>query len=196
MDDVEDLVGDERGEPQAGLVQKEEARAGHEGPADGHHLLLPTGEGGGWLIGALSQLREPREDLPEPTAKFRLARFAGQGAQDEVLPHGQVAEHFAPFRGEGHAQRGHVGGWLPRDVLPVQQDAPPRWGDDAGNGFQEARFPGAVGPDNGHRLPLSHLEVNAEEGLGSPVVEGEPFDLQQRLAGLYNHHAVALIFPR
>ncbi len=196
VDDVEDLVGDQRGEPQAGLVQEEQARTRHQGPADGHHLLLASREGGGGLLRPLAKLRESAEDLRQPALTLRPVRLAGHGPQDEVFPHREIAEHLTPLGGEGHAQGDHVGGRLPRDIPPVQQDAPARRRDQAGDGLQQARLSRAVGPHDGHRLSLGHAKIDAEEGLGSPVVEGERLDPEQCLAGSRTVHAVRLIFPR
>src|SRR5207237_10572815 len=49
---------DDRGQPERQLVDEQELRPGHEGPADGQHLLLATGEGPGALDGSCLQLGE------------------------------------------------------------------------------------------------------------------------------------------
>ena len=177
MNDVEDLICDQGREAQAGLVQEEQARARHEGPPDGHHLLLAPRERGRGLRGPLAKLREPPEDLLDPTPQLGLAGLSGHGPQHEVLPHAEVAEHLPPFRGQGHPERGHARGRLPRDVLSRKQDAPAGRRDDARNGLQEARLSRTVGSHDRHRLPLGDVEVDAEEGLGGAVVERQTLDV-------------------
>jgi hypothetical protein len=43
-DGVEDLLDETRGQSHRGLVEDEERRARHEGPADRQHLLLPAAQ--------------------------------------------------------------------------------------------------------------------------------------------------------
>ena len=45
LDDVEDLVGDQRRQPQGRLIQEQQPGLGHQGPAHGHHLLLARRRG-------------------------------------------------------------------------------------------------------------------------------------------------------
>ena len=71
VDDVEDFVGHFGGEPQAGFVQEQQARPGHEGPAHGHHLLFAAGEGGGGLADLLPEPGKPFHDPLQ--APFPLA---------------------------------------------------------------------------------------------------------------------------
>ena len=196
VNDVEDLVGDEGGKPQTRLVQEQEARARHEGSADGHHLLFAPGEGGGRLIGTLLEPWESPEDLLQSAGQLRLVRLVGQGSQDQVLPHAEIAEHLASLGGEDHAQGGHAVGRAARDVPPVEQDAAARRAYESGDCLEEARLPGPVGPHDRHRLPRGHLETDAEECLGGPVVQGEILDREQHLPGVHFRHAVRLIFPR
>ena len=44
-DRLEDLLDQHRGQPHRRLVQQQQARPGHEGAADGQHLLLAAREG-------------------------------------------------------------------------------------------------------------------------------------------------------
>src|SRR5919198_3362619 len=47
--DAEDLAGDERREPERGLVEEQQARPQHERAPDREHLLLAAGEASGDL---------------------------------------------------------------------------------------------------------------------------------------------------
>src|SRR5712692_4365641 len=56
--DAEQLLYDQRGEPERRLVEQHQARAQHHGAADRQHLLLAAGQGAGLLA---APLLEPRE---------------------------------------------------------------------------------------------------------------------------------------
>src|SRR5688500_3320554 len=98
-DGVEDLLDEDRGQTHAGLVQQEEARAGHERAADGEHLLLAPRQRTCHLRDALVQAREEIEDVRE------IAGDTGVSAQvcahHQILPHGETAEDARPF---GHVR--------------------------------------------------------------------------------------------
>src|SRR3954467_14908591 len=76
-----DLGPDERRQPLRRLVEDEELRVRHQGPAAADHLLLAWGERGAEMVPALLQ---PREQLVD--ARERPARRAGAGGRrrDEV----------------------------------------------------------------------------------------------------------------
>src|SRR3546814_6591756 len=57
-----DLAADDRRQALGRLVEDQQARVGHEGAADGQHLLLAAGERAGDLSGALAEAREERRD--------------------------------------------------------------------------------------------------------------------------------------
>ena len=85
VDDVEDLVGDQRRETQARLVQEQEPRPRHQGPPDGHHLLLAPGQRGGGLIadvpGAWETVgRPPRAGARVPPCPARWPARPGRGS--------------------------------------------------------------------------------------------------------------------
>src|SRR5262249_11695117 len=54
-DDAEDLLHEQRGQPERGLVQHEEARAPDQGAGDGELLLLAAGQRAGELAPALAE---------------------------------------------------------------------------------------------------------------------------------------------
>ena len=54
-----------RRQPQRRLVEHQQARPGHQRPADRQHLLLAAGQRAGDLAAALGEAREPLEDAGE-----------------------------------------------------------------------------------------------------------------------------------
>ena len=54
-DDVEDLPDQQRRQAQGGLIQEQQPGPGHQGPAQGQHLLLAAAQGAGRLLPALRQ---------------------------------------------------------------------------------------------------------------------------------------------
>ena len=63
-DDVEDFVGDVGARPRLGSSRSKRGRGpGHKSPADGHHLLLAPGKGGGGLLDPFPELRKTAPDL-------------------------------------------------------------------------------------------------------------------------------------
>jgi hypothetical protein len=57
-----DVLADHRGKPFGRLVEDEQARIGHQRPADGQHLLLAARERAGRIGRAARQPREQGED--------------------------------------------------------------------------------------------------------------------------------------
>ncbi|BFO18838.1 hypothetical protein SHKM778_52260 [Streptomyces sp. KM77-8] len=97
--DLADHLGDTvhhlRGEAQGGLVEEQQARGGHQGAADGEHLLLAAGEQARCLVGAFGEAREEGEDavagLPDLGGTGAAAEAEAAGA--EVLVDGEAGEH-------------------------------------------------------------------------------------------------------
>jgi hypothetical protein len=83
------MVSTTRGEPQRGLVEQEQAGAGHQRAGDGQHLLLAPGERSCHLRPALLQAREEREAALH-VLRDAVRVPAEEGAQLEVLDQRQV----------------------------------------------------------------------------------------------------------
>ena len=94
-----DFLADDRGEALGRLVEDEEAGVGHQGAADGEHLLLAAGEGAGGLGAALGEAGEERLD-----AGLRPA--AGAGGGGEVFLDRQGGEAAAALGDEADAEAG------------------------------------------------------------------------------------------
>src|SRR2546426_2775085 len=119
--DVEDLRDQHGGEPHGRLVQEHEFRMRHEGAADGDHLLLAAGDVPGVDGAALAEPREIAvhaiEILPHGAAVP-----AGVSAGEEVLLHGEMLEHVAPFHHLDDPSLHHLGGVPPVNRLPEEVD--------------------------------------------------------------------------
>src|SRR5262249_25510996 len=85
---LEDRPDDHRGQPQAGLVQHEQPRPGHQASSDSAHLLLASRQRARELSPALPQ---PGEQVEHPDERLGSppARPARSGPQLEVSPDAQ-----------------------------------------------------------------------------------------------------------
>ncbi|MNY29737.1 hypothetical protein D3C86_1637970 [compost metagenome] len=73
---------------------------------------------------ALAQAREAREHRFHAAHHLHARqRAGGEGAQAEVVEHGQLREHLPAFRHEYHAHRGDACGVQPGEIGPVERDA-------------------------------------------------------------------------
>ncbi len=55
---AEQLLGDERRQPERRFVEQQQLGSGHQRPGDGQHLLLAARQGPGLLPASLGQARE------------------------------------------------------------------------------------------------------------------------------------------
>ena len=178
LDNVEDFVGDQRRQPQGRLIQEQKPGLGHQGPAHGHHLLLPAGEGVGPLAGPLPEFGEPGIDRGQAPGQLRPAYPQGQGPQLQVLLDRQVPEHLPALGAQGHAFGRHGRGGRAGDLEAVQEDAAARRRRQPHDGLEQAGLAGAVGPHQGHGLAGRHRQVDAEQGLGGAVVHRQVVDAE------------------
>src|ERR1700736_6249143 len=73
-DHLEDLLDDERRQPQRGLVEQQQARPAHQRAADRQHLLLAPRERAAALALAALQDGEEREDTAKILGEMRRVR--------------------------------------------------------------------------------------------------------------------------
>src|SRR5215470_18799876 len=114
--DAEDLAGDEWGEAEGRLVEKEETWPGHEGAGHREHLLLAAGQRAGLLAAPLGEDGKVRAHAIHVGGEHP-AVAAHVGAQAQVLLHTQVHEGAAPLRRVGDAEADDVLGGLAVDTL-------------------------------------------------------------------------------
>ena len=97
----------QRSQPQRRLVQQKQARFGHQGPADGQHLLLAAGKRTRQLLLALQQAREKIKNPFQGAFAAGLVPDA-ECAQAQILQHAHGPEDPATLRGLGYAQAHHL----------------------------------------------------------------------------------------
>jgi hypothetical protein len=78
------------------LIQQEDLRLGHQGPADRHHLLLAAAQRACRIVHASGQRREQFQHSRETALDLRLVVTAVR-AQPQVRSHRQGREQFASF---------------------------------------------------------------------------------------------------
>jgi hypothetical protein len=98
LHDLEHRLGQRRAEPEGGLVDEQQPRAGHQRPADGEHLLLATGQGPRGLIGPFGEPREVLEDEVTALLDLVAAPAPRPGAEPEVVGDAERREHPPTFR--------------------------------------------------------------------------------------------------
>ena len=165
---VEDLLDDDGGQPQGGLVQQQQARLAHQGAADGQHLLFAAGHGASALLQPLVQAREQGEYLIQQAVLLGLVDE--EGPHQQVLLHRQAGEDAAPLRHHGDVLAHDAGRAESVDLFPLEPDAAA-----AGLGFaaqchQQGGLAGAVGADQGDDFPLFYLDADVVQRLNFAVV--------------------------
>ena len=81
----EDLAHDQRREPEARLVEHQQARRRHQRAAQREHLALAAGQRAGQLRAALGQARKARVDRVAASASARRAAALREGAEQQVV---------------------------------------------------------------------------------------------------------------
>src|SRR5438552_1290373 len=174
---LEDELHRHRRQAEARLVEQEEPRPRHEATADRAHRLLAAREGAGELALALAPAGKQRED--------GLERFvapppvAATAAELEVVAHGQRREQLAPLGHVGDAARDDLRRSEPVDPRARELDAPAAARQQSGDRPERRGLAGAVGPDQRHRLAVSHLERDAGHCRQVAVAGVEPVKPEQ-----------------
>src|SRR5207244_4780736 len=91
---AEDVADDQRSQPQAWLVEQQQARQAHERAADRQHLLLATTQGASQLIASLRQDWKHLKDPLEGTGAL-ATRPSAECADLEVLEDAHARENVA-----------------------------------------------------------------------------------------------------
>jgi hypothetical protein len=179
LEQLEDLVYDDRGEPQRGLVEQEQLRPRHERPPDGEHLLLAAGERPGGLAGALG---EDGKQLVDPLRRRRhLGAVAERGAaQAEIVRHRQPREDPAALRHEREPAPDDPLGRQPRELLTVEAHTSGGSRHEAPHGPEQAGLAGPICAEQGDQLALLDAEGHFSDRNDRSVPDDEPVDLEKR----------------
>ena len=115
----------QRREAERRLVEKQEARAGHQRAADRDHLLLAARERARRLPPPLAQRREHRVHARE-AVRARRARPRRVAAELEVLLHRHAGEEPAPLGHDRDARARDLVRREPGEVLAAETEPPGR----------------------------------------------------------------------
>src|SRR5882724_1134657 len=96
-DDGENLLHQDRRQPQRRLIEQQQCRPVHQCTPDRQHLLLTARELPGRLVEPLLQPRKISAD-PLQVLSHRLAIAARISPHHQVLAHGEERKHLAPLR--------------------------------------------------------------------------------------------------
>ncbi len=175
-DRLEDLLDQDGRQPHARLVEQQQARAGHQRPADGEHLLLAARERARDLGQAFLEAREEGEDPLEVGLDPVIAPAVG--AHHEVLLDAQTLED-APALGDmgDPAKHDLVGGHAGQRLVVERDRALPRR-HQPGNGLERGRLAGSIVAEDGDDFAAAHLDPDALEGVDLVVEDVETLNLQ------------------
>ena len=150
----EDLLHHHGRQPQGRLVEHQEAWAGHQGSADGEHLLLAARHGAGRLAPALGENGEEREDARQALRHGR----ARVGAQLEILPPVRLGKIFRPSGTCTTPPSTRVTGQPDSIRQGRRKISRPARAEEARDGAQHGGLAGAVGAHHGEDLAFRHRQ--------------------------------------
>ncbi len=175
-DDRVEVVNDHWGETEADLVAQKNAWIGQQAAAERHHLLLPAGQQPGFLPAPLFQ---HREELPDGV-HADLAPAADFPAEIQVFFHRQRGKQPPALRHHGNTVGDNTRRRAAREVAAGEADAAfdtLRLSDDR---FQQCRFAGAVGTDNGDDFTGIDVQIDLVHRLERIIENGQTFGREQR----------------
>src|ERR1019366_2458067 len=152
-DHVEDGVDEDRGQTQGRLVEQQDPRPAHQRPADGHHLLLATGEAAGELAATLGEAGgervHPREVVPDLGPVPAAVR-----AHVKVLLNRHPGKEAAALGGMPDTHPGDLLRARRVDRLPGEAHRAPGRPDQSADRPQRGGLAGAVAADQSNDLAL------------------------------------------
>src|SRR5581483_3959939 len=152
----------ERREAERGLIQEQELRTGHQGAAEGQHLLLAARQRAGGLAPPALEHWEAAHRLGKAPLYFAsLGNQIGRGEQ--VLLHAQLRENAPPFRAMHQTEGGDAVRREARDGAPVELDRALARPQESADRAQRGALAGAVRADHRHDLAALHLERHAAQ---------------------------------
>src|SRR6185437_5178785 len=143
-----DVAHDDWRQPEADFVAKKKLRIGHQGPADGGHLLLPARKGWSRQVPAFGEDWEKFIDA----RKRPRSGPACLPTDLKVLFHRKRGKQTAPFGNQSNSLRYHIEGRRTRDRLPIERYIAISRMHQAGDTFEKSAFPGPVCTDDSRDL--------------------------------------------
>ncbi|SPE23148.1 hypothetical protein SBBP1_200002 [Burkholderiales bacterium] len=168
-------------QPQRNLVQQQQARIGHQRPADRRRLLFAPREMAGFRLPDPGQLRK---GLPH-SIKAPGARSARSSSHAEVLLDRHSRKQPAPLRNQCDAVRHSAMGRQSRDFGAIELNPTPGHRVNPGNYSQQGGLTGAVGADQGKGLTFGDFEADATHGGQEAVNRTQTFNAEQGHARLH-----------
>ena len=168
LDGAEQLLDDDRREPERQLVDQEQLGAGDGGHGERQHLLLAAREVAGPLVAAGGQGREGGQRLLDHVGVALAPAPALPGGGAQVVLDAQVGEDPLAAGHLGDAEAGDLVGRQVGDVAPVEDDGAVIGLDDAADGPQQRRLAGPVRAEEGHDLALADLDRRRRRGRSTP----------------------------
>ncbi len=169
VDDGEDLLDDDGRKPERRLIQKEKGGPGHEGAADGEHLLLAAGERAPRLAAAFGQDGKKLEHIVHVLA-HALDVPAQKGAEVQIFLDAHIGKDETPLGHLGNAEHDDFMRRKFVDGPAVPEDLPAPGAQDAADGHQRGGFARAVGADERDDLAVVHMERDVPQGLDIAVI--------------------------
>ena len=147
----------QRREAERGLVEQEQLRPGHQGAAEGEHLLLPARKRAGRLAAALPQDRKARHRLAEAALDFPPPGQQIRG-RPQVFLDGQLGEHAASFGHMHESERDDAIGRQAGNRAAIEPDAAFSRPQQPTDRAQRCALSRAVGADHGDDLAALDFE--------------------------------------
>ncbi len=161
-----DLLHDRGLDAFVGLVEQHHLRRGSQRPGDRQLLLLAARQHAAGAVEVRGQvgkqLQRQRRHLARP--------LAGEGAHQDVLPHGEIGNDLAALRHVGDAGTCTQMRGLRGDVGAIQQDGTRAVHQAANQGAQQRGLAHAIAPEHGRDLAGRHPQVDAVQRMAAPVV--------------------------
>ncbi len=176
FDDFEDLLNDDRRQPQRRLVEQQQLGLAHQRAGDGEHLLFATGHGAAALLVAFLQAWEEFEHMVELLLEVRLA--GEETAHGEVFLHRQPGEDPTAFRYHGNRLAHDVAGLLAHQLLALEANAAAARLWRTAERHQQGGFARTVGTDQSDDFALLDLHVDVVQGLDLAVEGRDVFESQ------------------
>src|SRR2546422_5918382 len=167
-DFLEDLRHGLRREAEAGFVEDEKQRLGHEGAADSDHLLFAAAEADRLDASPFPEAREQAVHVLERLVRL-LPRAMRVGPKPEVRFHRELREQPPSFRTRCDSPGGTLVRGEIRDVVPREKHPPTGRPQEAVDHLEDRRLARAVRTDDDGHLALLRLEAHVPQDLGPRV---------------------------